>query len=261
MTHTIQPSLAGKPIRGKRLGPSAAHSATQRSDTESEPLQKVDLVREVVRRLRDQIIAGQFGTDGALPSEGQLSETLGVSRTVIREAMRMLRAHGLVEVSQGRRPRVRRADPQQVVESFGTFVQRGDHSLLQLLEVRRPLETEIAALAAQRATPPQIKAMEEAIKQQGSARGTQEQIEADVGFHDLLAEAAGNPLFQLLLTTLAGLMRRSRQETMSGTGNKRALSGHRAVLAAVRRANAEAARKAMLDHLAMVEEDLRGKDA
>ena len=222
-------------------------------------MQKVDLVREVVNRLRDQIIAGQFEPSGLMPAEGELCETFSVSRTVIREAMRMLRAQGLVEVSQGRVPRVRRADPQYVVESFGTFLQRGDHSLLDLLEVRRPLETEIAALAARRATPPQIKKMEETIKQQAKASTLEEQIDADIRFHDLLAEAAGNPIFGLLLTMLASLMRRSRQETISRLGSKRALAGHRAVLAAIRRTDVSAAREAMLEHLAMAEEDLRGE--
>lgn len=224
-------------------------------------MQKVDLVREVVNRLRDQIITKQFEPNGLMPPEGDLCKTFGVSRTVIREAMRMLRAQGLVEVSQGRAPRVRMADPQHVVESFGTFLQRGDHSLLDLLEVRRPLETEIAALAARRATPPQIKKMEEAIKRQAKASTREEQIDADIRFHDLLAEAAGNPIFELLLTTLAGLMRRSRQETISRLGSKRALAGHRAVLAAIRRTDVRAAREAMLKHLAMAEEDLRGEKA
>lgn len=256
MSHATQ---FEKSTRGNRLGSSATRPPTQRSDVGGIGVQKVDLVREVVNRLRNQIIAGQFEPSGLMPAEGRLCEMFSVSRTVVREAMRMLCAQGLVEVSQGRVPRVRRADPQHVVESFGTFLQRGDYSLLDLLEVRRPLEAEIAALAARRATPPRIKEMEETIKQQAKASTLEEQIDTDIRFHDLLVEAAGNPIFGLLLTTLAGLMRRSRQETISRVGSKRALAGHRAVLAAIRRADVRAARKAMLSHLAMAEEDLRGE--
>jgi GntR family transcriptional repressor for pyruvate dehydrogenase complex len=256
MSHTIQ---FEKSTRDNRLGSSKTRSPAQRSDINVVGVQKVDLVQEVVNRLRDQIISEQFEPSGLMPAEGELGETFSVSRTVIREAMRMLCAQGLVEVSQGRVPRVRSADPQHVVESFGTFLQRGDHSLLDLLEVRRPLETEIAALAAQRVTPPQINEMEETIKQQANASTLEEQIDADMHFHDLLAKAAANPIFGLLLTTLAGLMYKSRQETITYLGSKRALDGHRAVLAAIRRADVRAARKAMLDHLAMAEEDLRGE--
>jgi len=221
------------------------------------PLKRLDLVQEVFGQMREQIISGEFESGGTMPPEGQLCETMGVSRTVIREAMRMLGAQGLVEVSQGRRPRVRPADPQTVVETFGTYLQRGNHTLLNLIEVRHPLEAEIAALAAKRARPPQIKAMQESIDTMASASSLKEQVEADVLFHSLLADAAGNPLFPMLLKTLAGVMRISRQETLAQTGAKRALPGHRAVLAAVRNGDPQAARRAMLEHLGMAEEDLR----
>ncbi len=207
--------------------------------------------------MRKQIISGEMNSGGAMPPEGKLCETMGVSRTVIREAMRMLSAQGLVEVSQGRCPRVRPADPQTVVETFGTYLQRGDHTLLDLIEIRLPLEAEIAALAAKRAKPPRIKAMQDAIDTMASASSLEAQVEADVLFHSLLANASGNQLFPMLLETLAGVMRRSRQETLVQTGVKRALPGHRAVLNAIRNGDSMAARTAMLEHLGMAEEDLR----
>ncbi|MBN2024865.1 MAG: FadR family transcriptional regulator [Pirellulales bacterium] len=221
------------------------------------PLKRQDLVRGVVERLRSQILGREFDPDGILPPEGRLGETLGVSRTVVREAMRILGAQGLVEVSQGKRPRVRPADPQTVVETFGTYLQRGDHSLLDLIEVRLPLETEIVSLVAQRATPEQLQVLEQSVDDMAAACGLTARVEADARFHDLLAESTGNPLFPLLLTTVAGAMRRSRKETISRTGTDRALQGHRAILAAIRRGDADAARKAMFAHLRMAEEDLR----
>ena len=129
--------------------------------------------------------------------------------------------------------------------------------MLDLIEVRRPLEAEIASLAAKRAKPPQIKAMQEAIDAMTSTSNLEEQVEADVLFHSLLADACGNPLFPMLLKTLAGAMRISRRETLAQTGAKRAMPGHRAVLAAVRNGDSQAARAAMLEHLGMAEEDLR----
>jgi GntR family transcriptional regulator, transcriptional repressor for pyruvate dehydrogenase complex len=222
-----------------------------------QPLKRLDLVREVVDRIRAQILGGEFEPEGVLPPEGRLGESLGVSRTVVREAMRILGAQGLVEVSQGKRPRIRPADPQTVLETFGTYLQRGDHSLLDLVEVRRPLETEMVALAAQRATPAQVAVMEKALDDMAAAKTLKARVEADARFHDLLAASTGNPLFSLLLTTVAAAMRRSRSETISRTGADRALQGHRAVLAAVRAGDPDAARAAMYEHLRMAEEDLR----
>ncbi|NLE39032.1 MAG: FadR family transcriptional regulator [Pirellulaceae bacterium] len=224
-----------------------------------QPLKRVGLVREVVDRLREQILAGEYPSGGTLPPEGKLGEDLGVSRTVVREAMRILGAQGLVEVSQGKRPRVRPADPQTVVETFGTYLQRGDHTLLDLIEVRLPLEAEMVSLAADRATDAQLLEMEKSIDDMAAAKNLKSRVEADARFHDLLAESTGNPLFSLLLTTVSGAMRRSRKETISRTGADRALRGHRAILAALRAKDAEAARRAMVEHLRMAEEDLRDK--
>jgi GntR family transcriptional repressor for pyruvate dehydrogenase complex len=225
----------------------------------SAPVPRLDLVREVAERLRAQIIAGVFDGDRTLPPEGRLGEAFSVSRTVIREAMRILAAQGLVEVSQGRAPRVRPVDSQTVVETFHTYLQREDHSLLDLIEVRRPLEAVIAALAAERAMPAQIQELEESVRQLSSARQASRQIDADLRFHELLAEATGNPIFPLLLKTLAGLMRCSRQKTLARSGVETTVAGHRAVLAAVQRRDPDAARQAMLDHLTEAERDLRGE--
>ncbi|HBO45622.1 MAG TPA: hypothetical protein DD670_17185 [Planctomycetaceae bacterium] len=222
-----------------------------------QPLKRVGLVREVVDRLREQILAGVYESGAAIPPEGRLGESLGVSRTVVREAMRILGAQGLVEVSQGKRPRVRPADPQTVVETFGTYLQRGDHTLLDLIEVRLPLETAMVALAAERATAAQLAEMEKSIDEMAGATSLPKRVEADARFHELLAESTGNPLFSLLLTTVSGAMRRSRNQTISKTGADRALKGHSAILAAVRAKDSDAARRAMLEHLRMAEEDLQ----
>ena len=211
--------------------------------------------------MREEIFAGQYGSSGPLPPEGKLCESFDVSRTVVREAMRILRAQGLVEVSQGRVPRVRPVDTRPAIDSLQVLLHRSDATLLHLAEVRRPLETEIAALAARRATAAHIKAVEAAIKQQAAARTLKRQGNADVLFHDLLAVATGNPVFPLLLTTLARPLRQSRQKTITRTGNERALTGHRAILEAVRRQDPAAAREAMKEHLTMAEEDLRGENA
>jgi GntR family transcriptional regulator, transcriptional repressor for pyruvate dehydrogenase complex len=218
---------------------------------------RVDLVQEVVSLLEKQIISGQLAAGASMPPEGQLSLQLGVSRTVIREAMRILGTRGLVEVSQGRLPRVKPADSAFVVDSLSTFLQRADHSLLHLLEVRRQLETSIAALAAERATPEILEALEETIRELAGPGSLEERIDADLRFHALLAEATKNPVFGVLLEPLAHLMRLSRKVTLGRTGAERAAGSHRKILEAVRRGDAEAARNAMLDHLVKAEQDLR----
>jgi GntR family transcriptional regulator, transcriptional repressor for pyruvate dehydrogenase complex len=256
----MQPATAIRPTTGRLTSKGRGPRRSPPVRSTLRPLRRLDLVRTVVERLREQIIAGAFDPNGAIPSEGQLGQALGVSRTVIREAMRSLAAQGLVEVSQGRQPRVKPADPQTVVDTFNTYMRREDHSLLDLVEVRRPLEAAIAALAAQRATPTDIESLEQTLCEQTAARTKRRRVETDIRFHDLLAKATGNPIFNLLLNAVSGLMRRSREETLVRKGVERSLTGHRAILDAVKRHDPEAARQAMLDHFVNAEQDLRGQE-
>lgn len=221
------------------------------------PLDRPDMVAEVLKRLSQQIMAGDFGSDGVLPPEGTLATDFAVSRTVIREAMRTLRAQGLVEVSQGKPPRVKPAGPEAAIASLELMLRRSQGTLLHLIEARRPLESEIAALASWRATPEHIERLAAAVEALATARSREARVEADVQFHRILAESTDNPVFVLLLETVSGLLRESRRRTLAESGVEIALEGHRAVLAAVRSHDAVAARAAMLAHLQLAERDLR----
>lgn len=229
---------------------------SRRSERAGEKIDRVDLVHEMVAQLRTKILEGQFG-DGDLPAEGELSTSFGVSRTVAREAMRTLRTMGLVEVAQGKRPRVRPVDPEMAVDCLTLLLRRGSVSLIDLIEVRLPLEGQIAELAAQRASDGDLKALEEAIKLQSKATSLKAQVEADMMFHQALAVATGNEIFRLLLAALASLLEESRRQSISRVGSARAIEGHEAILAAVKKRDPAAARQAMAKHLDMARDDLR----
>ncbi len=207
------------------------------------------LVPQVVEHLRGAILSVAARGGDALPSEGELAKMLGVSRTVLREAMKHLQAQGLVLMSQGKRPRIRPADSQAAVESLDLLLQRTKGALRHLVEARRPLECEIAGLAAERVRPEQIEAAAREVDALRDATDLDAQIEADVRFHRLLAEATGNPVFLTLLDTVAGLLRESRRRTLGKHGMGVAVDHHREILEAVRRRDPAAARAAMARHL------------
>ena len=225
------------------------------------PVRRLNLVSEVVQRLQCEILEGRCPSGMTLPSEGSLGEQFGVSRTVMREAMRTLASKGLIEVSQGRAARVREADPGIVVESFRTFLGRSVQSPLALLEVRRPLETTVAELAAQRATPAQVAALREANERLAAAQDLAGQVVADLEFHERLAEATGNSVFLLLQRTLAQLMKEYLLGTMSRIGSRRAIRSHTPIIDAIERGDSEAARRSMAKHLEMAEADVRRTSA
>jgi GntR family transcriptional repressor for pyruvate dehydrogenase complex len=216
-----------------------------------------DLVAQVIDHFRKEIVSGSYAAGMSLPSEGSMAQSLAVSRTVIREAMRSLRSQGLIVMSQGAGPRVAEVDAGPSIASLELLLERSRTTLLQVTEVRHPLESRIAAIAAERATETHIKMLDAAIDDLERATSLGGRVEADVRFHDLLAEATGNSVFTVLLKAIGGLLDESRRRTIKAAGPQPAIIGHREILAAVARHDAQAAEAAMRRHLDWAAHDIR----
>jgi DNA-binding FadR family transcriptional regulator len=214
------------------------------------------LVEQVVRHLRRQILTGEFAVGAELPPEGAMVTSLGVSRTVVREAMRVIRAQGLVDVSQGRHPRVRPVDPQFAVDGLALVLDRTDSTLASLVELRRPLESEIAALAAERAGPDHLQQLRQAIEDLRSAADLEARVLADMRFHAVLADATGNLLFVMVLQSVWSLLKRSRLITIPRSPVDLPVRWHERILDAVSRHDGPLARREMLEHIDAAASDL-----
>jgi GntR family transcriptional regulator, transcriptional repressor for pyruvate dehydrogenase complex len=229
---------------------------------ELEPVGRPSVVDSVIERLESLIFDG-FEPGATLPSEGKLAEELGVSRLSVREATRTLAARGLLEISQGRRPRISVPSGSLVGDFFQIAVRRDPRALLELLEVRRALEVHIAALAAQRATAGEVADMEMSINAMRAAGAEFEAFHtADVRFHENLAGASGNRMLVFLIEAFAEPLRQSRQRSFAGHrarggGIDDVIQQHQAILDAVTARNPKAAAQAMRDHLQQTEQDLR----
>lgn len=212
-------------------------------------LKKVDLVSEVVDRLRSSIVEGNLREGDEIRPEADLCERFGVSRTVIREAMRILQAHGLVELAQGRRHRVRAIDPEVPAQSMSIYLERMRAELKYLIEVRLRLECDIAALAAERIDERTLAELEDSIEALCAAKKLDERVNADMRFHEILGKATGNPIFLTLMQAIWGLLRQSRYFTIPRSGVAVTAEGHRQILEALRHRDSSGARQAMKDHL------------
>jgi GntR family transcriptional repressor for pyruvate dehydrogenase complex len=159
-------------------------------------------------------------------------------------------------MSQGRNARVKLAGSEALVENLQDAMQRNQATLLHLAEVREPLEAEIAALAAGRISDEDLLRLHIAVRKLAEAKSPESQIEADIDFHRILAEATGNPIYVFLMNALAELLRESRRKTIGLGGVQPALLGHQAVLKAVQKRDAKAARAAMLEHVQAARRDL-----
>jgi GntR family transcriptional repressor for pyruvate dehydrogenase complex len=212
------------------------------------------LVSKVGDSLRQAIASGQYSVGDKLPSEVELTEAHGVSRTVVREAVAALKSDGLVEVRQGAGIFV--LGQEIAVQPNRKIDKARLSSDLEVLEVRAPLEIEAAGLAALRRSPSQEEAMFECHRQVLRCIEHDQSIrEADLALHFAIAEATNNPLFRQHLEFHGGaVIPQSRVVPDQGSAEQTAYRRlihreHEAIVVAISDRDEEGARKAMRDHL------------
>jgi GntR family transcriptional repressor for pyruvate dehydrogenase complex len=160
------------------------------------------LVVEIGRRIAADIAAGRLIPGGRLPTEQEMMEAMGVSRTVIREAVAALRAEGLVATRQGIGSFVVE-QPAQVLFRIEPGQSASLADALHIMELRTAVETEAAGLAAERATRAQRRAIHAALAAIDAAIGRGEAaVGEDFAFHAVITDATGNPQFRRFLDFL-----------------------------------------------------------
>lgn len=218
------------------------------------------LPRHVARALVGSILLGNFKPGEQLPAAGELAREFGVSRPVVREALKIVATLGMVTSRQGIYSRVaeRAAWNDLAPELIDARLEVGviDDIVTDSLELRRVIETEAAALAAERATDADLAAMNREFEAlSGSSADTQAYTLHDVAFHDAIIRATHNRLFLLLIDQMRELLVLTR--TISVTVNadriRESQEGHRTILEAIRDRSPERARQAMVAHLAWAE--------
>ncbi|MGW0161187.1 FadR/GntR family transcriptional regulator [Mycobacterium sp. NPDC003323] len=212
------------------------------------------LAQRVVAGLKDKIFAGDLPLGHKLPSEAELIEEFGVSRTVVREAVTRLRAEGLVETFQGRGSFVLSvpAPSSFTVEAQAFRTQR---DVLDMVDFRLGVESETAALAAARIDDAGRRTITAALEDFVAAAPA-DAVEADYRFHRAIAEVSGNRFCRELLDSLGPMMimlprTRLRDEySMTDAAHvARVRREHDDIAAAVLAGDAETARAAMRVHL------------
>ena len=179
----------------KREIPNAGHAFVR--------LGSGNITVELVNRLGREIVAGRVGVSDILPNEGSLSSKLQISRTAVREAIKMLTAKGLVGSRPRRGTEVRPVSDWNLLDSDVLRWLRESPPdrkiVIELLELRLGFEPEAAALAARRAEPAQLARIEEAYGfMRESAAGRYDPVEADCRFHEAIIAATSNRFYQPL---------------------------------------------------------------
>jgi GntR family transcriptional repressor for pyruvate dehydrogenase complex len=209
------------------------------------------LVDRVVNEIQRLIVEGQLEPGMKLPPERDFAEQLGVSRTVIREAVHILVTKGLLETRHGVGTVVRRVTNDQVIASLNILLQAQGISLENLHDVRSILEVEIAGLAAQQATDNDILTLNALIARMEAAMNDPETFVAgDADFHQALARMSHNPLLGVLLDSIRDLMQEVRLLVHRHPHLYQiVMPDHRCLMERVIAKDPEGARQAMREHL------------
>jgi GntR family transcriptional repressor for pyruvate dehydrogenase complex len=209
--------------------------------------------------LLEMISSGEYRAGDRLPPERILVEQIGVSRTVVREALNLLETRGLIRIEHGRGAVVSANGAHALHKNLGFLLRMQPGTLWELMEMRNALEVEVAGLAAERATAEDIATMRaELDRMREKIDAPEGYVDADVGFHELLARSARNRVFLMMMEPIVDLLLASRRMTGSKEANaKRALRAHEAILKRVEAKDVEGARREMRKHMMTTEHDMR----
>lgn len=215
---------------------------------------------EAIEKIKSMIVSGALRPGDRLPKESELAADLGLSRNSLREAVRALSLIRILDVRQGDGTYVTSLDPQLLLEALGFVVDfHRDDTVLEFLAVRRILEPAATAMAAGRIGAGELDDLERRLDALGPHPAVEELVACDLDFHREIVAAAGNSVLCSLLDGLSGPTTRARvwrglarQDAVSRT-----LAEHRAIVAALRDRDAEAARAWATVHVASVENGLR----
>jgi GntR family transcriptional repressor for pyruvate dehydrogenase complex len=218
------------------------------------PIRREPLATEIARRLVEYLLSGQVGPGQRMPSERQLAQAFGVGRSAMREAIKSLSLIGLVEVRHGDGTYLRRTDDSLLPQVIEWGLLLGEPRTRDLVEARQKIESVIAGLAAERRSEDDLAELRRLLarmEQQAEPGGDADAfVEADVGFHLRLADAARNTALRDVLAGVQALLRVWISRVIAAGHREISYREHVPILDAVARGDPMGAQAAMEAHMA-----------
>jgi GntR family transcriptional regulator, transcriptional repressor for pyruvate dehydrogenase complex len=215
------------------------------------------LSEKIIAQISDALVAGELKPGDRLPPERELAEQFGVSRTVIRDAVKTLAGRGILHVKHGAGIFVTTSEENAIgrLGALSDILPLQGVSLRDLFEIRKVLEAEGAEWAARRRNDYHLKRLRGILE---DAYRNSENIEVlserDAQFHVAIAEASQNLVLVRVMLTLLDLLAQSRRESLSIPGRaKLSLKDYERIVEEIEAQRHEGARETMLEHLTSVE--------
>lgn len=230
----------------------------------------VPLPERVAHDVLQRVLAGEFAADGVLPSERVLQATYQVSRPVVREAIKILSARGIVTAVNGVGALINRNLRAPTMESLLLAFQQRAVTIADILEARLLIEPHAVMLATQHATSAQVEAlyancatMRELPHVADGNELAQVYNSTNVEFHVLVAEASANPVFAIMMDVLMGGIWRSEHHAnrvFDPAAYSHTANDHLRIVDAIAARDRSAAHHAMIEHITDTQQRLRAAD-
>ena len=223
------------------------------------PIKPKMVSAQIADQIRSSILAGEFSPGEKLPPERELAELFGVSRPSVREALNILSASGLVESYQGGGTLVKSLVESSAGHPLTGIIRMERERALDVIEVRRGMESWTSFYAAQRALPEDLRRMESIIrKMEENLEGMKPSEDLDANFHIVIARATHNIVWLHLMQNIFDAMKEFQQGVwravyLTAEDHRTLFRHHSAVFGNIRDRNPEGARAAMVEHLTFAE--------
>lgn len=208
---------------------------------------------QIEEQLLNAINKGVFALGEYLPSENKLVEIFNVSRGVIREALLMLSAKGIIEIQKGKGAKVLNPTIEQLLDPFSSLVnfKCGNKGLKYSLDVRMIIEPQIAALAAKIRTKNDLKKLTHCIENMEKNKDNIKLfIFYDIEFHKTISHSCGNPMFSIILEPIYHFLQTYHYKTFEGlSSNPATINNHQKIFKAIEGNKSKEAFDAMNQHL------------
>ncbi len=225
-----------------------------------QPIKPKKVSSQIADQIRSSILSGEFSPGDKLPPERELAEMFGVSRPSVREALNVLSSAGLVMSYQGGGTVVMSLVENSTSNPLSELIRIQQDRALDVIEVRKCMESWTAYYAAQRALPEDLRRMEEIVNgMKRNLDGLQPSEDLDANLHILIARSTHNIVWLHLMQSLFDAMKEFQQGVwravyLTSEDHHLLYQHHFAIFEAIRDKNAEAARKAMTNHLEFAEQ-------
>lgn len=226
----------------------------------SEPTKIYQLIFD---RIRDSIFNGDLKPGQKLPPERTMAKLFQVSRTTIREALRALELNGIIEIRAYEGSFIRAIEVQTLINDMASAIIKAEDSMVyEMLDVRRVIETECAALAATRASSLDLERIRKCLEDMAKSEQDEELgLTADLNFHYAVAQAANSPilfdLMKILVSRMKDTIRATRRYRFAKPQRfTETLNEHKEIYIAISVNDPERARKFMTKHLVEIKEEI-----